>query len=229
MKGDGPIPRACSDDAAAYLLSAMEPGEAAEYRRHLIGCAVCREELAASQPVADALAMAAPQYALPSGLRRRVLRAARAEPRVLRPARADARAGKPRRQFRFRAALALAAAAAAVAIAGLTGGSSGARVLQAKVVNSAGTAQSRIAGGQAELIVQHLPPPPAGRIYEVWLKRPGNPPAPTSELFSVTADGGAVVVVPGYLQGVVAILVTQEPAEGSRVSTHRPLIVAPTS
>jgi hypothetical protein len=75
-------------------------------------------------------------------------------------------------------------------------------------------------------VVARLPPPPAGRIYEVWLKRGSTSPAPTSALFSVTANGAAKVDVPGNLRGVSQILVTQEPDGGSRVSTQRALIVA---
>jgi hypothetical protein len=71
----------------------------------------------------------------------------------------------------------------------------------------------------------HLPPPPAGRIYEVWLRQGSTAPAPTSALFSVTANGAATVDVPGDLRGISQVLVTQEPAGASRVSTHRPVIV----
>ena len=89
-----------------------------------------------------------------------------------------------------------------------------------------GSAQLRISGGRAELIVSRLPPPPAGRIYEVWVKRGRQSPAPTRALFSVTSSGAADVGVPGNLRGVNTIMVTQEPAGGSLVPTHPPVIVA---
>ena len=63
------------DDAAAYVLGALEPREAAEYLRHLTLCTRCREELAALAPVADALASAVPHVPAPPDLRRRVMRA----------------------------------------------------------------------------------------------------------------------------------------------------------
>jgi hypothetical protein len=100
------------------------------------------------------------------------------------------------------------------------------RVVSASVMGSPGAAQLRISHNRGELVVSHLPPPPAGRIYEVWVRRGSTSPAPTSALFSVTGGGTATVDVPGDLRGVSQILVTQEPAGGSRVSTHRPLIVA---
>jgi hypothetical protein len=94
------------------------------------------------------------------------------------------------------------------------------------VANPASSAEVRIADGRGRLIVRDMPPPPAGRIYEVWLKRGSSAPSPTQALFSVTADGSADVDVPGDLSHVGEVLVTQEPAGGSRVSTHQPLIVA---
>jgi hypothetical protein len=103
------------------------------------------------------------------------------------------------------------------------------RVLPASVVSSPGSAELRIAGGHGELIVRHMPAPVAGRIYEVWLRRGTQPPAPTTALFSVTAGGAADVGVPGELDGVSEILVTQEPIGGSRVPTGSAVIVAPTS
>ena len=128
--------------------------------------------------------------------------------------------------------IALAASIATVCVAMLLAfiaihpGRDTSRVVSARVMGSPGAAHLRISHNHAELVVARLPPPPAGRIYEVWLKRGSTSPAPTSALFSVTANGAATVDVPGNLRGVSQILVTQEPAGGSRVSTHRPLIVA---
>ena len=68
-----------------------------------------------------------------------------------------------------------------------------------------------------------------GRIYEVWLKRPGAAPAPTTALFSVPAGGAADIGIPGALGGVSEVLVTEEPAGGSGAPTGPPVLVAPTS
>ena len=43
------------DDVAAYVLGALEPGEAAELERHLAGCADCRAELRWLRPAVDLL------------------------------------------------------------------------------------------------------------------------------------------------------------------------------
>ena len=219
----------CGADAPAYVLGALEPAEAEAFRLHLDSCVVCRDEVAAFQRTADALPMAAPQYPLPRGLRRRVVRAVRSEPRfgssTQRPARSLSLRGGAARPAVALAAGLVAALAVVGAVELGSSGSSGPRVIQASV----GNAELRLAGGRAELIVRHLPSPPAGRIYEVWLKRPNRPPAPTTALFSVTSSGAGYVGVPGDLSGVADVLVTPEPDGGSKTPTHAPVIVAPLS
>ena len=218
-----------ADDAAAYALGALGPREAAEYLRHLTVCTRCREELAAFAPVADALASAVPHVPATPDLRRRVMRAV-AEQQHDKAERIGHRGRKPlrlpARGIALAAGFAAACAALVFAFVTIPHGRETSRVVSASVMGSPGAAQLQIRHDHAELVVSHLPPPPAGRIYEVWLRHGSTAPAPTSALFSVTAGGAATVDVPGDLRGVSQVLVTQEPAGGSRVSTHRPLIVA---
>jgi anti-sigma factor RsiW len=224
-----PTTHDCGADVAAYALGALEPAEAESFRSHLASCAVCRDELASFEQVTAVLAMSAPQHRAPKALRRRVLG------EVAR----DARATAPRRsvwpwrvQFSLpRPALALGAglAVAVIVVAGLqlgSSGSSGVRVYQANVTGSTGTAEVRVTGGHAELVLHHFAAPPAGKIYEVWLERPHQNPQPTSALFSVTATGDGDVDVPGSLRGVSLVMVTPEPAGGSPVPTHAPVLSA---
>ena len=102
----------------------------------------------------------------------------------------------------------------------------GSKVIHASVIGTAGSAEVRVAGGRAELILRGFPPPPAGDVYEIWLKRAGRAPSPTPVLFSVTSAGTGDVGVPADLHGVRQMLVTPEPAGGSLVPTHAPVIVA---
>ena len=71
-----------------------------------------------------------------------------------------------------------------------------------------------------------LPPPPAGHVYQVWLDRGGKAPEPTSALFSTRRDGTASVDVPGSLEGVRAVMVTDEPSGGSPKPTGRIILTA---
>ena len=226
-----------SGDAAAYALGALEPDEARDFRAHMDNCAACREDVAAFEGVTRGLPTASVQYATPRGLRRRVMREVRGTSQDA-PARAT---GSPRvapRRVRRpllipRRTLAGLGAAAAVAAAVLVGvaigssrGGSGSRLIQAQVMGAPGSAQLRIAGGRGELMVRNLPAPGAGRIYEVWLERGQSAPAPTNTLFSVSSAGAGDVGVAGSLNGVSEVLVTSEPAGGSRVPTMPPVIVA---
>ena len=219
------------DDAAAYVLGALDASELVEFRAHLEGCVACRDEVRALQQAVDVLPLAAPQVAAPKSLRRRVLRSVRAE-----QASAQA-ADRPRRRpsysrtwFGGRPGLALAGAAAAVLIAfgavEISGSGTSTRVIQASVIGSPGQARLTVTGGHAQLVVQHMASPPAGEIYEVWLKRPGGRLMPTKALFGVTSAGDGDVGVPGSLSGIQQVLVTPEPAGGSKRPTPSPVIVA---
>lgn len=226
-----------SGDAAAYALGALEPDEARDFRAHMDNCAACREDVAAFEGVTRGLPTASVQYATPKGLRRRVMREVRGtsqdaparatgSPRVA-PRRVRRPLLIPRRTLAGLGAAAAVAAAVLVGVAiGSSSGGSGSRLIQAQVMGAPGSAQLRIAGGRGELMVRNLPAPGAGRIYEVWLERGQSAPAPTNTLFSVSSAGDGDVGVAGSLNGVSEVLVTSEPAGGSRVPTMPPVIVA---
>jgi hypothetical protein len=239
------------DDAGAWVLGALPDDERERFAAHLTGCEICRREVAELQIVADTLPLAAPQLAPPPELKERIMAAVRAEAAVLEAAGPQAdvvpaaapearpprkRAKRERRWFRMPLLhlRPIPAAVAATVLLALgvgggvllsSGGSSG-RTVQAKVVAAPGARASlTVAGDRATLSVKHFPPPPPGRIYQVWLKRPGRPPDPTTALFRVRS-GSATVDVPGSVQGVDQVLVTAEPDGGSRAPTRPPVIIA---
>lgn len=224
----------CGADAAAYVLGALEPEEAEAFSRHLDTCVVCRDEVAAFQHTANALAMTPPQHRAPRGLKRRVMRAVRES-----DADAQAQGSPAKRQRRFgsgrfvaRPAVAgLAALAVVVVVIGAiivgSNGSSGTRTITAAVTGSPGTAQLSVSGGHGQLVMRNFPQPATGHIYELWELRSGaKAPQPTGTLFSVNSSGAGNVGVPGGLHGVSKVLVTQEPAGGSAAPTTTPVIVA---
>ena len=224
MTGEGVLGngRECGEDAAAYALGALEPAEAEAFRRHLAGCAACQKQVAELEQVTGSLADSTVRYEVPKELRRRVLGEVRASPK--------ARASRPARVRRPVVAWGGAVAAAAVVIAivlvvALSGGGSSTRTIQA----STGSAELRLEGGRADLIVHRLPALPAGRIYELWVQRGSATPTPTGTLFAVTSSGTAAVGVPGGVSGVSAVMVTREPAGGTPAPTTTPVIVARTT
>jgi anti-sigma-K factor RskA len=221
----------CSTDVAAYVLGALDPDETEAFRTHLDMCVACRDELHEFEQVVNLLPMDVPEHRAPEGLRKRVLDAIEREPRPKQPGEPGRRRRPPWLWLSLpRPALALGAAVVilALVLAGVELGSSGTtntRVVTAEVTGI-GSAELTVAGNHAQLIVSHFSPPPAGEIYEVWVKRRGHPPAPTTALFSVTAKGNADVGVPGSVTGVNVVMVTPEPAGGTSTPTHPPVILA---
>ncbi|HTU86457.1 MAG TPA: anti-sigma factor [Solirubrobacteraceae bacterium] len=216
-----------SADAAAYALGALEPGEAEEFRAHMQTCPACREDVAGFQGVTLELPDASVQYAVPKGLRKRVLKEVRATPHDGAPARARRPVLIPRRALgAFAGAVAVAVAVIVGIAIGSSGGGGGTRVIQAQVIGAPGSARLQITSGRGELVLRGLPAPGAGRIYEVWFERGRGRPSPTNTLFSVSSVGAGDVGLAGSLNGISEVLVTSEPAGGSRVPTSPALIVA---
>jgi anti-sigma-K factor RskA len=219
--------RECGENAAAYVLGALTPTEAEAFRRHIAGCAACREEVASFEQITAALpgAGSGGQSEVPRELRRRVMREVRATPKPgsTRHRVEVARSWRPLAVLG--GALAAVIVAVVVAVALSSGGSSPTRVVQASV----GSAELRIADGRADLVVHRLPQLPSGRIYEMWVQRGSAPPTPTGTLFAVNRAGSAAVGVPGSLSGVSRVMVTQEAAGGTLAPTSAPVIVAPVS
>ena len=127
------------------------------------------------------------------------------------------------------AACLLAGGAAIGALAGSGGAGSGGsatRVISADVTIAGASAALHESAGHDWLTVAGLPQPRAGRVYEVWVKRPGGPPQPTSSLFAPTRAGSATAAVPSDLPHASEVMVTQEPAGGSELPTTAAVIVA---
>jgi hypothetical protein len=208
----------CGSDAAAYVLGALAPVEVEEFHRHLATCSICQDEVQSLRLLSDTLPLAAPQFAAPKTLRKRVMADVRADAKARQPARVQRR-----RSFVFAGpALAGAMAVALVAVIALNGGNA-THVYPASI----GFASLRVTDNHGELIVLHLNQPSAGHIYEVWLKRGSATPSPTKALFSTTSAGQGDVDVPGDLHGVSEVLVTEQPADQTQVPTGAPLIVTP--
>jgi hypothetical protein len=225
-------------DAAAYVLGALEEQEVAPFREHLAGCAVCRAEVTQLQVVADSLGLGVPGRIAPETLRARIMATAHAEAELLRAAGHDADKPIPAARSRWRRGLVPALGAAAALGVGLlvgalainTGSTTHTQIIRAVVVEPGhnASAELRKVGSHLELVVEGMPAPPHGQIYEVWLERGTQAPAPTDALFSVTSSGEGSVDVPGYVQGVSHVLVTAEPLGGTLKPTHNPVIIAST-
>lgn len=214
--------RECGDDAAAYALGALTSAESDAFRAHLESCAICEDEVLCFGQVGDVLGTAASAHRPSKSLRRRVMKEVRADAQTKKaPSRRAPRYGLSRPGLLG----GLAALLAAAVIGGIQIASPGTsiRVFNATV----GDAQVRLISARyAELTVHNLPHLRGNRIYEVWLRHSHGDLEPRG-LFSVTASGDGAVDVSGNLEGIKALLVTEEPTGGTKAPTTKPVIVMP--
>jgi anti-sigma-K factor RskA len=231
------------DTAASYVLGALPEDEHERFVAHLAECDDCRASVAALQVAADALPLAVVQVAPPPELKDRIMTTIRSESELI--GAADARPGKPapRRRWWRPPALALRplpvalglAVLIAVGVVGgvvLSGGDNTRTVQGTVLVASAPKAQAalELSDEASKLTVSGMPPPPSGKVYQVWLKRPAQDPTPTRALFRVDARGRADVEIQhGRLKGIEQVLVTAEPDGGSPAPTSNPVIAARTA
>lgn len=228
------------EELAGYALGALDTPDRERVESHVATCAGCARRLAEHRDVVGALAVGLEPVAPPP--------AAWAAIR----AGAEARSRRARRRARLRAARwpAVAAVVALLLVWNVLlqrelarqapGPDPGPDVealarRPGRVVILTGTgapgASARLFvaadGGHGHLAIIGVNPLPAGRTYQLWFERAGEPPV-TGGAFRVAARGLAwvSVAVPVPLEEVRAITVTEEPAPGSAAPTGRHLLDA---
>ena len=222
----------CGQDAAPYVLGALTDAEHEAFVAHMKDCMICREEVASLQSVVLVLPAAVPQVQATQELKRRVMATVKSESGLRGAGEAVSTGEASKRalpRLAWRPLLAPLGAAVVLAVAVVIalsgGGSQPTKVIRAQVTLPRASVSVRVNAGHAELNVADMPQSPPNHVYEVWVKRNGNP-QPTDALFTVSSTGAATVGVPGSLKGVKQILVTAEPTGGSKVPTSTPVIVA---
>jgi anti-sigma-K factor RskA len=237
----GPDHARWADSTGAYVLGALAPEEADGFALHLAGCPACRAEVDELAVAVAALPESVAPAPAPPELRERLMADVRREASLLAAAGGAAdRAPAPRRPRRERwwAGWRVPALAAAALLVGLVAGLGAAGVLGGGPRTVPVAAEGAAAGAHARLVLDdghavleadHLPPPPGGRVYQVWIKPHGAPPQPTPALFVPRADGSTSVAVPGDAAGAEAVMVTAEPPGGSAAPTSPPVLTATVS
>ncbi len=229
----------------AYLLGALPDGEREVFEAHLTECDRCRGDVYALHVVTDALPGAVPPVQPPLELKERIMSVVRSEAELLQAAgeRADEVPERTRKRrlpgFRGFGLLPVAAALAAAALL-FTGGALGfllddgggngrpaTRTVAARfdpTVAPRAAGSLVVADGGSTLRLARMPQAPKGRVWEVWIKRPGRTPEPTPALFTVDRAGRATVAVPSDVKGAESVLVTDERRGGAQVPTRQPAI-----
>jgi|SRR5947209_6758179 len=218
------------DDAAAYVLGALEEHEVCPFEEHVAGCPRCQADLAAMRETVQALPAAVLPVAVPPELKQRLMADVKTEAKLQL---GSTPAERPRtrkrtigswRHLPLPALAATAAAALAALIVALSvGGGSSARTYAGIVYAPGARASLRVSGGEAQLVIVHLPALSARLEYEMWVERGASPPVPAGALFDTTTG---TVTVPGGVRGVQEVLVTAERRPyGSHVPTRKPICV----
>jgi anti-sigma-K factor RskA len=242
MQMPGPGHDRWGDATAAYLLGALDETERAAFEEHLAGCLACREEVDDLLPAAQALPVSAEPVDPPPSLKARIMAEVEREASLLAaagpeadrpPAPASERGRRRRFSLRIPRLVPVAAAAVLLVVGVAIGvgvsqlGSGPERTVTAQLSDAPGASmQLEVNGEEGRLMARDLPAPPGGRVYQVWLKRDGHAPEPTAALFLPSRDGAATASVPGSLEDVDQVMVTDEPAGGSPQPTGELLAVA---
>jgi anti-sigma-K factor RskA len=218
-----------SDEIAAFLLGALEPGEAAELERHLAGCEECRTELEWLRPAVQLLPESVQRVEPPAELRQSLMTQVRAEAETG----AEGATHSPRRErgllrgWILRPATGLAAlvlVAAAVAAFVISGGGSGAgNTTTTFTGRSPGvTAEMVSSGDSGTLHLANLHQLPPDKVLQAWVEREGRVES-AKTLFVPNQDGTASATIDD-MDGVKTVMVTAEPRGGSAQPTSAPIV-----
>jgi anti-sigma-K factor RskA len=237
-RATGPDHERFQDAAGAYVLGALPDAEYDAYVAHLESCPACRAEVDELTPAADALPVSVMQMVPPPELKGRIMAEVEREAELLAAAGPQADRPPERRRERRRwfswglpqLATGLAVLAVGIVIgvgAANLGGDT--RTISAQVdptFSKSAKVELEMHDGATTLVASGLPAPPQGRVYQLWLKKPGQAPQPTSALFRPSRDGTATAAVTGSLKGVEQVLMTDEPDGGSQQPSTKPVLSA---
>jgi hypothetical protein len=233
------------EEVAAYAIDALEPAQVTELEKHMAGCTRCQEELRWLSPAVQALPEAVESHAPPPELKQRLMAEVRADAAAEerrargeeRRQRAESRPGigewlrglnvggltwKPLAGL----ALAILVIAGGVGYAvGTGGGSGGAHTTEVEPGPNGIAAKVVTEDDRGELHLTGVEPLPKGRILEAWVERDGIV-EPVPALFAPDQAGRASTTIED-MKNVSVVMVTREPAGGSKKPTTKPFVVVP--
>ena len=214
-----------SDEIAAFLLGALEPGEAAELERHLAGCEECRTELEWLRPAVQLLPESVERVEAPPELRGRLMEQVRSEAEsdpAPRRARRWSFGGWSLRPVAGLAALVLVVAAVAAYAIG-SGDSGGGNTTTVVEGHSPGVVAEVVRdGGSGTLHLTNLHQLPSDKVLQAWVERDGRVVS-AKTLFVPNQDGTASATIDD-MEGVKTVMVTAEPRGGSAQPTGDPIV-----
>jgi anti-sigma-K factor RskA len=229
------------EEVAAYALGGLDPEQVPELEKHLATCKRCQEELRWLSPAVQALPEAVERHAPPPELKMRLMAEVRDDAKR---ARADERRERAASRGGFGTwlrdlnvggltwkplaglALAILVIAGGVGYAVGTGGSSGgADTTEVPVAANGIGAKVITEDDRGELHLTGVEQLPEGKVLEAWVLR-GKAVEPVPALFSPDHEGNASTTIEN-MKNVSAVLVTREPAGGTKVPTTKPIVKVP--
>jgi hypothetical protein len=229
------------EEIPAFMLGVLDPEEARALERHAEGCDRCQNELRWLTPAVRALPETVNLETPPPQLRARLMAEVRSDAAALagpEPAAAPERRGfgawlrglnvggltwKP--LTGFAAAILIVAAFAGYEV-GNSGGGSGTSTPQISQVGpqkepSGITATVVRNGDRGSIKLTGVKTLPKGRVLEAWVQR-GEDIEPVQALFVPDGRGNAMTQI-ADLDGVERVMVTREPAGGTKAPTSTPI------
>jgi len=207
-----------SEDLAAYMLGALEPGETAEFERHLADCERCQAELRWFDPAVQSLPEAVERQEPPPQLREALMAEVRAD---VRPAPAKARRWRSRPAMAFAVAVLLIAVAGGYEIGAGDSGNNGDNTVLSTREHGISVKMVREGEG-GTLHLANLDQLPSDKVLEAWVRREGTVEAVPALL--VPDRKGQAETTIADMSGVDTVMVTEEPQGGSEEPTS-PAIV----
>jgi anti-sigma factor RsiW len=231
------------EEVAAYAIGGLDPDRVAELERHLADCKRCQDELRWLEPAVQGLPEAVERHAPAPELKVRLMAEVRADVAAdARRARSEERrqraASRPGLGEWLRGlnlggltwkplaglALAILVIAGGVGYTVGTGGSSKVHTTQREQSNGI-VAKVVTEGDRAEVRLTNVEQLPEGKVLEAWVQR-GNAVEPVPALFTPDHAGNASTTIED-VKDVSLVMVTREPAGGTKVPTTEPIVKVP--
>jgi anti-sigma factor RsiW len=232
------------EEAVAFALGALDADQVDDFKEHLHECKRCQDELRWLGPAIRALPETVERQTPPPALKERLMAEVHADVEAEakrareeeRRERAQSRPGlgdwlrglnlggltwKPLAGLAVVVLIVAGGIGYAVGTGGGTGGahtteSEQANGIVAKVVTEGNRGEVRLAG------VEQLP---EGKVLEAWVQR-GNAVEPVPALFTPDHAGNASTTIED-MSNVSLVMVTREPAGGTKVPTSEPFVKVP--
>jgi anti-sigma factor RsiW len=231
------------EEAAAFALGSLEPAQNDVFKEHLKGCKRCQEELRWLAPAVRALPETVEDQAPPPALKARLMAEVRADAAAEakrlkaeeRRERADSRQsfGEWLRGLHIGGltykplaglAVVILIVAGGIGYAVGTGGGTGIHTTEKQQPNGV-VAKVVTEGDRAEVRLANVEQLPEGQVLEAWVQR-GNAVEPVPALFTPDHAGNASTTIEN-VKNVSLVMVTREPAGGTKVPTTEPFVKVP--